>query len=122
MGNVESVGKKAISEAVRDGTIVDVSELGKKAGMRYPTFMSSGLAAKYDSQCPGGGVFANVSFFAFVLDDCDYEIYGPVFSGDHVCILEPNEEFGHVVLILEAGKAEKLGLTRTTDDRCEFVM
>lgn len=122
MRNGAIVGEKAISEAVKDGTIVDVSELGKNAGMRYPSFMSSGLVAKYESQCPGGGVFANLSFFAFVLDDCDYEIYGPVFSGDHVCILEPNEEFGHVVLILEAGKAEELGLTRATGDSWEFVM
>ena len=34
-----------------------------------------------------------------------------------MCILEPHEEFGHVVLILEAGKAEELGLQRTTGDR-----
>lgn len=117
-----SIGTKTIAKAVEDGTLLDVTEKGKEVGMIYPTFMSSGLAAKYESQCPGEGILSNLYFFAVLLCDHDYSIYGPVFSGDHVCILEPHEEFGHVVIILEKGKAEELDLRRTTGDRFEYSM
>ena len=113
---------KTVREAVEDGSLVDVSEQAKKEGMPYPTFMSPGLIAKYESLCPGVGVMAQLSYFACLLSDYNYDIYGPVFSGDHVCIIEPNDEYGHVVLILEEGKAEELGLVRSTGDRYEYLM
>lgn len=111
-----------ISEAVRDGILVDVTETAKKAGMRHPTFMSSGLVAKYEAQAPGVGVLHNLFFFADLLCEYEDDRYGPVFSGDHLCILEPSEEFGLVVLILEEGQAERHGLKRTTGERCTYPM
>src|SRR5689334_5317552 len=113
----EGTGTKSIGEAVKKVLLVDVTETAKKAGMRHPTFMSSGLVAKYEAQAPGVGVLHNLFFFADLLIDYEDDRYGPVFSGDHLCILEPSEEFGLVVLILEEGWAEKHGIERTTGER-----
>jgi hypothetical protein len=118
----DSTGTKSIREAVKDGLLVDVTETAKKAGMRHPTFMSSGLVAKYEAQAPGVGVLLDLFFFADLLVDYEDDRYGPIFRGPDVCILEPHEEFGLVVLILEEGQAEKHGIKRTTGERCTYPM
>lgn len=122
METANPVRPKTIREAVDEGLLVDVTVKAKKAGILYPTFMTPFMVAKYEAQGPHG-LFANLDFFASLLFRfTGYDLYGPVDYGDHVCILEPNDEFGHVVLILEAGRVEELNLKRTTGERHEYLM
>jgi hypothetical protein len=44
--------QRTIDEAVRDGLLVDVTEIAKRAGMRYQTFMSPSLIARYNAKGP----------------------------------------------------------------------
>lgn len=113
---------RTIREAVSEGLLVDVTELAKKASILHPTFMTPFMVAKYEAQ-GSHGLLVNLMFFgSLIFRRSGYDLYGPVDYGDHVYILEPNDEFGHVVLILEAGRVEELNLKRTTGDRYEYVM
>lgn len=122
MKSNDSRDSKSISEAVKEGLLVDVTETAKELGMRHPTFMSAGLVAKYEAQAPGMGVMMDLAFFADLLCEYEDDRYGPIFRGTDVCILEPSEEFGLVVLILEEGQAEMHGIKRTTGERCTYPM
>lgn len=122
MGTPTPSATKTIREAVADGSLIDVTETAKKAGILYPTFMTPFMVAKYKAQSPHG-LLANLCFFAgLIANATGYDLYGPVNYGDHECILEPNEEFGHVVLILELGKADELNLERTSGDNHQYLM
>ena len=113
----------SIADAVAGGHLVDLTDMAKELGMICPAFMSSSLVARYESQLPDGiAVLANLSFYADLLCNRNYEIYGQVWSGEQVCFLEPSEEFGLVVLVLEKGKAEELDLKRTIQGRFEYAM
>jgi|LNFM01.1.fsa_nt_gb hypothetical protein len=111
----------SLREAVAKGLLVDVRETGKRAGMRHPVFMSSSLVARYNAQCRGEGLFVKLLLYADMLCDYQDDRYGPITSGEHLVILEPHDEFGLVVLILEEGHAEGV-IERTTGERCTYPM
>lgn len=122
MENLVAAGLKSIREAVEDGSLIDVTALARKADIPFPTFMTPFMVAKYEAQGPAG-LYLNLRFFAGILSNATgHDIYGPIDFNDHVCIFEPHEEHGHVVVILEAGKAAELDLKRSTGDGFVYAM
>ena len=117
-----SGGTKTIGEAVDEGSLIDVSPLAKKCGSPHRMFMTPYVMDKFKARGPDGlevSVFFLVDYLALYTG---YDTYGPDDNGDYACILEPHEEFGHVVLVAEHGKLEELGIKRTTGDRIEYAM
>jgi len=48
--------------------------------------------------------------------------YGPEDNDDYESILEPHEEYGHVILVAERGKLDELRLKRIIGNRNEHIM
>mgnify|MGYP001125771270 CR=1 FL=1 len=122
MEHIGQRGTKTISEAVEDGRLVEVTEQASKFGLPYRIFMTPFVLSKFEARGPDG-LEASVFFLVDYLANCTgYDVYGPDDNGDYACVLEPHEEFGHVVLVAEHGRLEAMGLKRTTGDRIEYAM
>lgn len=122
MEKLDSGGSKTIFEAVGEGSLIDVTELAKKFGLPHRMFMTPYVADKFEARGPDG-LEASVFFLVDYLAYCTgYDCYGPDDNGDYACILEPHEEFGHVVFVAEHGRLEELGIKRMTGDRFEYAM
>jgi hypothetical protein len=118
-----SIGSRTIQEAVNDGLLIEVTETAEKVGMPYRTFLTPYMLASYESEGPdrlrSWLLLHTVSLFATKGRETRY---GPIDCGDHVYLLEPHEEYGHVMILAEMGKLEELDLVRTTGDRAQFAM
>lgn len=122
MTNQESSTPKTIGEAVEEGTLLDMTVLAKKFGLPHRMFMTPFVADMFKARGPDGleaSVFFLVDYLAY---STGYDRYGPDDNGKYACILEPHEEFGHVVFVAEHGKLEELGIKRMTGDRFEYAM
>ncbi len=113
---------KTIREAAEDGTLIDVSENGKRVGMRCRTFISQGFWNKVVN-CSHDDMGEILAFLSRIYHHAfTYERLGPADFGRYSCFLEPNEEFGLVMVITEYLAENDLGLKRTTGNISEYVV
>lgn len=112
---------KTIAEAVEEGSLIDVSDVARKFRCRHRTFITPVLFEQFKAFDAGqdDGLEVHIGFAVFFMLN---DVYGPKDNGKYECILEPHEEFGHVVLVAEHGRLEEIGLKRTTGDRIEYAM
>lgn len=119
--------KKSISEAVRDGSLIDVSEAAKENWLQCKAFLCASFWEKTlgRSEAKRDGVlrcFAKVYNF---LGDGDYSTYGvvhapglPFSTNTHesFCtgILEPHDDVGLALVIVAYRTENQLNLVRST--------
>lgn len=119
--------KKSISEAVRDGSLIDVSELAKAKGLQCKAFLCASFWEKTLGRSEEKRVrvlkcFANLYNF---LGDGDYHTYGVVHAPglpfstnrhESFCtgILEPHDDVGLALVIVAYRTENQLNLVRST--------
>lgn len=133
METAKPSGSKAIAEAVEDGTLIDVSEAAKEAGLKCRTFLDSsfwdkGLGRSDEKLRSMLDMFAG--FYTFVFD---YNHFGPLhvygvpdvtedkYEGYCTGILEPNAEFGLCLVIMGYRTENRSDLVRSTGDSGEYA-
>src|SRR4051812_2154060 len=113
-------GTKTISEAVREGSLIDVSEVAKAKKLECRTFLCASLWEKdlgRSEENLGRMLRKFAGMYNFLLD---YTHYGPMHvagllgiskdMNDAFCtgILEPNDEFGLALVIVPYGTEKEL--------------
>ena len=133
MDTIKSNGSKSISQAVEDGTLIDVSEMAKQAGLKCRTFLDScfwdkGLGRSDETLRSMLDMFAGLYTFVF-----DYNHLGPIhadgvpditedkYEGYCTGILEPNAEFGLSLVIMGCRTEDESDLLRTTGNSGEYA-
>lgn len=113
---------KTIREAVEDGSLIDVTETARSAGMACRTFLTSSAWANKFGYCKAK-LYDDLKFvagiFAFIEE---YERVGTFKSGSSAYILEPSEEFGLILIVAESSRLDELNIKRTTGESPAFVM
>jgi hypothetical protein len=122
---------KTISEAVRDGSLIDVSEVAKSKGLQCKAF----LCASFWDKTLGRSeekLAKVLSRFACIYNFlCDYQTYGhvhapglPFSTNTHesFCtgILEPHEDVGLALVIVAYRTENELKLVRSTGTSVEY--
>lgn len=113
---------KTIQEAVADGILVEVTDVAKGVGIPYRTFMTPTLIARcLDKSSEELREILSRAAWAYHLD-LGWELYGPSRHYEFTTILEPHEEFGHILLVMESEAESTLTVRRSTGDSLELMM
>ena len=126
-----SKNTKTISEAVRDGSLIDVSTLAKEKGLQCKAFLCASFWEKTIGRSDEKlakvlKCFANLYNFLG-----DYQTYGvvhapglPFSTNTHesFCtgILEPHEDVGLALVIIAYRTENELNLVRSTGNAAEY--
>ena len=111
---------KLISEAIRDGTLIDVTDTAKKVYVRCPTFLSSALwngALKRSDE----ELYHTLRGVSCMYDSVfGYDHIGPVHLGSITCTLDICDDLGLVMLVTDSQAQNTLGIKRVSGDHTEF--
>ena len=112
----------SIRDAVKDGTLIDVTDASRKTYIPYPTFLSSALwAGALKRSSKDLGRILEIIYYAYE-GEYGFDHFGPTDFGTFAVTLEHSEEFGPIVLLSTPGAQNDLGIERVSGDRIEYVM
>ena len=115
-------GSKSITEAVQEGSLIDVTETAKGLNCRCRVFLSASLR---DGALKGSDDELRKildflgQMYTFVFG---YDRFGPADFGTYTCILEPFEDVGLAMVLVPLRAEDSLGIRRATGEYLEYAM